>query len=191
MNVLGVDVSTSCTGFCLLSETHCKLGLIDLSKLKDGWHKVEHFRNYISKWDEKIDIIAVEEPLKSFSSGASSAQVITTLIRFNGIASYLLREHFKINPQYIMSQSARKHAGIKFDGKKNPDGTPKEKVSRKDQTFKWMAENDLKSVKWPIKRNGKPIDWAFDVTDAYVVAKAIMVQKSSTFDIKNVAFELI
>ncbi len=45
--------------------------------------------------------------------GKSSAKTLSTLTRFNGIVSWLVYEMFEMEPKFIGSTSARKHAGIK------------------------------------------------------------------------------
>ena len=113
--------------------------------------------------------VALEEPLMGFRTGMSSASTITTLMRFNGIVSYISREIFKVDPEYISSASARKLCGIKMQR------TSIAGMSGKEQVFKYMSENDLKHVKWPTKKNGEPVDWSRDATDSYVVARAASI----------------
>lgn len=181
--ILGLDVSTSVTGVCVLSpRTLLKdqgshilyLDHIDFKKCKTIWQKADlvafEFDNLLKKHPGNYQVF-LEEPLIGFRTGMSSAATITTLMRFNGIVSYISREIFKIDPEYIASSSARKSCGIKIQ-KTSVAG-----MSGKEQVFKYMSENDLKSVVWPVKKNGNPIDASRDMTDAYVIARAAMNAK--------------
>jgi hypothetical protein len=100
----------------------------------------------------------------------SSAATITTLMRFNGIVSYIGRNIFGVEPEYISAAHARKLCGIKMQR------TSVAGMSGKEQVFKYMSENDLKHVVWPKKKNGKDVDWSRDATDAYVIAYAAFLK---------------
>jgi hypothetical protein len=91
-------------------------------------------------------------------------------MRFNGIVSYISREIFKVDSEYISASHARKLCGIKMQ-RNSIDG-----MSGKEQVFKHMSENDLKHVQWPLKKSGAPVDWSRDATDSYVIARAAMVE---------------
>jgi hypothetical protein len=176
--ILGLDVSTSTTGVCILdterspdsSGSHILfLDRIEYKKQKTLWEKADFTarvfqdlrKNYIGEYT-----VALEEPLLGFRTGMSSAATITTLMRFNGIVSYISRTIFGVDPTYIASATARKSCGIKLQ-KTSIAG-----MSGKEQVFKFMSENDLKHVVWPKKKNGEPVDWSRDATDAFVIAKA-------------------
>lgn len=176
--IFGLDVSTSVTGICILSAetlpddkgSHIlHLDRIEFKKCKTFWEKADltslELRN-LSKKYPGTPRVALEEPLMGFRTGMSSAATITTLMRFNGIVSYISREIFGVDPEYISSASARKLCGIKMQK------TAKAGMSGKEQVFKYMSENDLKHVNWPEKKNGEPVDWSRDATDAYVIARA-------------------
>ena len=99
----------------------------------------------------------------------SSAQTITQLIRFNGIVSYIARNIFKQEPEYISSSHARKLCGMKLQ--KTAIAGP-----QKEQVFSHMVSNDLKHVQWPVTKTGKVVPWSRDATDAYVIARAASVE---------------
>jgi len=178
--VLGLDVSTSCTGVCVLDPSKSTLigehivflERIEYKKQKTLWEKADYTARFLEDIRKKYEgdyRFALEEPLLGFRSGMSSAATITTLMRFNGIVSYIGRNIFKIDPTYISSAHARKLCGIKVQR------TSIAGMSGKEQVFKFMSENDLKHVVWPSKKNGKPVDWSRDATDAYVIARAACV----------------
>lgn len=176
--ILGLDVSTSVTGLCVIDvrvppDDHGShivlLDRIEFKKCKTLWEKADTVAAALSEVFEKHPEsynVALEEPLMGFRTGMSSAATITTLMRFNGIVSYISREIFKVDPEYIASSSARKLCGIKMQR------TSVAGMSGKEQVFKYMSEHDLKHVEWPLKKNGEPVDWSRDATDAYVIARA-------------------
>ena len=179
MLVLGLDVSTSCTGVCIIDSTvqpdengsHIVLlDKIEFKKCVTLWDKADRVKSEllscVSKLGETPAVFALEEPLLGFSKGMSSAATITTLMRFNGIVSYIGRSLFYVDPVYISAAHARKLCGIKMQR------TAVAGMSGKEQVFKHMAENDLKHVVWDKKKSGQPIDASRDMTDAYVIARA-------------------
>ena len=181
--VLGLDVSTSVTGICIVDPrveassvgSHIiHLDRVEFKKCKTFWNKADVIANelvsLLSTYPGTYQV-ALEEPLLGFRTGMSSAATITTLMRFNGIVSYIAREVFKIDPEYIPASSARKLCGIKMQ-KTSVAG-----MSGKEQVFKYMSENDLKHVEWPKKKNGCAVDWSRDATDAYVIARAATLLK--------------
>ena len=179
MIILGLDVSTSCTGICVVdsslkideSGSHIKLLThCSLSKCKTFWEKADVIESVLSDILHRQKLVptvfALEEPLLGFQKGMSSATTITTLMRFNGIVSYIGRRIFEVDPTYISSSHARKLCGIKMQR------TSIAGMNGKEQVFKHMSENDLKHVDWPKKKNGSPVDASRDMTDAYVIARA-------------------
>lgn len=182
-SIIGLDVSTSVTGVVVLekiSSAYDPLQHVSLLhpiefKQKTLWEKVDHVRDELSKIHANfpnIDALYVEEPLKNFSSGLSSADTIVSLIRFNGIVSLVCRDLWARDPVYINASHARKLCGIRIQrstivGK-----------SAKEQTFAHIMNTDLSHVVWPTKKNGTPKDWSRDVVDAYVIARAGMIENA-------------
>lgn len=177
--IIGLDVSTSCTGVCVVDgniqpddkgSNILLLDKIEFKKCKTFWEKADVVESVLFDMlhRQKIvpTVLALEEPLLGFQKGLSSAATITTLMRFNGIVSYIGRKIFEIDPTYISSAHARKLCGIKMQR------TSIAGMSGKEQVFKYMSENDLKHVEWPKKKSGVPVDWSRDATDAYVIARA-------------------
>ena len=177
--VLGLDVSTSCTGVCVVDRdiqpddkgSHILLiDKIEFKKCKTFWEKADVVESVLLDiiHRQKItpNVFSLEEPLLGFQKGLSSAATITTLMRFNGIVSYIGRRIFELDPTYISAAHARKLCGIKMQR------TSIAGMSGKEQVFKYMSENDLRYMDWPRKKNGQPVDWSRDATDAYVIARA-------------------
>jgi len=176
MIALGLDISTSCIGICLLRENEILLlDHLDLKKYKTLWTKSDEFRIKITEILNsfgKIDVLAIEEPLLGFSKGMSSASTITILMKFNGMTSLISRDIFGLEPTYISAASARKLCGVKLQ-KTSVAG-----MSHKEQVFKHMCEHDLSHVVWPLTpKSGSIVGWSRDATDAYVIARAACLTK--------------
>ena len=177
--ILGVDVSTSITGFAIVAEEQLVYyDSIDLRKYKNVFDKtiaikekiLDLYEMYqcnnedsmrIGNSDYPIEHIYVEQPFTFFNSGGSSAKTMATLQRFNGIVSWLLFEIFEIRPEYVGATAARKHAGIKV-----PRGQKAKKV-----VLEYLLETEP-AFKIEYTRYGNPKPESYDRADAIVVAKA-------------------
>ncbi len=165
--ILGMDVSTSVIGWCLLDENgeYRDMGYIDLKKCDDLYeklHLVDVFINkvLVSMNDERLRIY-VEDPLKMFASGMSMAQTISLLQRWNGMVCAQLYMRLAIRPTMVNARSARATLGIKV-----PKG-----VNTKECVLRAVRDRGiLPESKWEFKKTGKPKDYCFDQADAYVVA---------------------
>ena len=176
--ILGLDISTSCTGCCILEESGklIDMGAIQLSKKKCVYSKAIFTRSVLAEIlkKHKIEKIYIEENLQSFRSGFSSAKTLSTLARFNGIVSFISFETFNLIPVHINVNAARKSLGIKIIRKKDGGKPTKEQVlswSKKNVDFTW-PEKILKSGP---RKGQKVIDpICFDMADAYVIGLAGM-----------------
>ncbi len=176
--ILGLDVSTSCTGWCVVNRegTLVDIGSIPLSKQKSVYKKAQEVSNILCDIMISHDIsnVYIEENLQSFRRGFSSAQTLSTLARFNGIVSLLSYQQFNIEPIHINVNAARKCLGIKIVTKKK-GGAP-----TKEQIVAWASSELGPDYTWPTKvlkngpRKGQEIldPVAFDMADAYVIARA-------------------
>lgn len=174
--LLGLDISTSCIGVTILDtgfheEDINQIVSLDHIKFKKLtlFEKSDQFRSYLEGISEenKIDHIYIEDAAKKFQSGRSSASVIATLMRFNGIASYIAWDVLKQPINYVAPSHARKLIGLKM--------MPTKKCGRthKQQTFDAIMNSDLSHITWPNKRRSTNIvDYAYDIVDSYVIAKA-------------------
>lgn len=177
--ILGIDVSTSITGFAVVGDEQLlHYSSIDLRKYKNTFkkaevlkeHIIDFFENYQLEqenslgWGESdypIEHIYIEQPFTFFNSGGSSAKTMAALQKFNGIVSWLVYELFEIEPKYITATSARKHAGIKV-----PRGQ-----KAKEVVLNFLLENE-KAFKIEYTKFGNPKPESYDRADAIVVAKA-------------------
>ena len=185
MTILALDISTSCTGYCILSsdlnsETSLiDIGFIPLSKLKSHYSKanlvLDELRIIHSKYN--ITNIAIEENLQSFRSGFSSAQTLSSLAKFNGIVAYLCEDLFETPPQFFNVNAARKSVGLKIISKK------KGGADTKIQVLDW-ASKELSDYLWPTKtlksgprKNQVVVEpGCYDMADAYVIARAAKLE---------------
>ena len=164
--ILGLDVSTSITGYTLLDGDKIILnGAWDTRKYKDFFEKVIHVKAGLEEiyrqYGEQIGAVYIEQSLQTFRSGFSSAKTLSTLSRFNGIVSWLIFDQYKIKPEYLAATSARKLCGIKV-----PRGQ-KSKVVVLEHVRKTQ-----KDFKVEMTRNGNPKPETYDRADAYVIAVA-------------------
>jgi Holliday junction resolvasome RuvABC endonuclease subunit len=169
MNVLGIDCSTSTIGITILDE-HENLILIDYIK-PQGDNLFEKMESASKQIDEKIKLIPIhkiyaEQPNIMFSRGLSSAQVIATILRFNGAILFTLSQKYNILINEAMASSMRKKIiGIgRF-----PKGT-----NTKQEIFNWVQKNSLQKINWPLmekgKNKGKFKNECFDMADSYITA---------------------
>jgi hypothetical protein len=164
---LGLDISTSITGITLLDSN----GNIVINEVVDMRSK--KYTSFFSKAravqrrlaqiknEYKIEKIYIEQSLQAFRPGLSSAQVILTLGKFNGIVSWICYETFGFEPEYIGASTARKALAIKVERGQNAKEVVLKHVLALESSFK---------VDYTPK--GNPIAGSFDRADSYVIAKA-------------------
>lgn len=118
--ILGLDVSTTCIGICLLLNDGSEYGkIIELTHInpKPAKKKVKGieeiflkkrcFEEYIKNFkDFNITKAVIEEPLLS----SNNQNTVATLLRFNGMISDCIYNIFGVVPTYISSYDARKYS---------------------------------------------------------------------------------
>ena len=170
--ILGLDISTSVIGVCVLEEKSLvKVDFINLEKSKNIFEKSEKFKSYLVELKKQFDItkIGVEENLQAFRPGLSSAKTIVALARFNGICSYISQEIFRKEPVFVNVNSARKALGVKIDRKSSKN--------TKEQILEFVSALEP-GIEWPTKvlkggpRRGSVVlqKECYDMADAYVIA---------------------
>lgn len=187
--ILGVDVSTSITGFAVVADgILVYYDSIDLRKHKNIFAKTIAIKEKIldlyemyqlnnddsssAGWGDSsfpIQHIYVEQPFTFFNSGGSSAKTMAALQRFNGIVSWLLYEVFEIEPKFIGATSARKVVGIKV-----PRG------QKAKQVVLEHLLNTEPAFKIQYTKHGNPKPESYDRADAIVIAKAGFETEQST-----------
>ena len=172
--VLGLDISTSVVGWCILDKDtneFVSAGAIDLKKIKCVFHKATNVFNELKSLERthRVDYVAIEENLQAFRPGFSSAKTLVSLARFNGMVSLYSHDIFGIVPDFINVNHARKLVGLKIDRKSS--------LSTKEQVFDFV-KGRLPGYDWPMKtmksgpRKGLVLfaDGCYDISDAYVIA---------------------
>lgn len=166
--ILGLDISTSITGFCIL-DVDGEIIRSDVWDMRNKKHfsdvfcKAAHIKNDLLsiKAQYPIEKVFIEKPFMFFGSGGSSAKTMAVLQKFNGIISWVCYETFEKVPSYFTAQQARKLNEIKI-----PKGS-----NAKKEILKWVLD------KYPdfiveYTNHGNPRPKYFDIADAIVIAKA-------------------
>lgn len=117
--ILGLDISTTTIGICLLEDDGSEYGkIIELthinpkvsSKIKgieQLFLKKKIFEEFLVKYkDFGIDNVVIEEPLLR----SNNVNTVSTLLRFNGMVSDCIYDTLGIVPQYISSYDAREYS---------------------------------------------------------------------------------
>lgn len=176
--LLGLDISTSNVGLCILSADGLLIDAraVSFSKNKTIFEKAIEVRSELEALRSlyNIEKVLIEENLQAFRPGFSSAKTIVTLARFNGIVTFLCNEVFEIEPEFMNVNSARKSVGLKIDRKAEE--------STKDQVLNFVVQK-LPGFEWPQRtiksgvRKGLviPADCCYDIADAYIIAAAGLV----------------
>tara|TARA_R110002110_G_scaffold220542_3_gene434444 strand:+ start:479 stop:1054 length:576 start_codon:yes stop_codon:yes gene_type:complete len=177
--VLGIDISTSITGFAVVGDGQLlHYSSVDLRKHKGVFAKALVIKEYIDDifenyqldqepagvWGESthpIQHIYIEQPLHMFMKGKSSAKTLSALMTFNGIVSWLVYDLFEIEPEYIAATSARKQCGIKV----------KRGEKAKEIVLKHLLEKE-EAFNIEYTRHGNPTAESYDRADAIVIATA-------------------
>ena len=172
--ILSLDISTSCTGWCVFNKNVLEdIGYIELSKHKGMYKKAGHVKSELLNLLKKYPInkVVVEENLQAFRPGLSSAKTLMTLAQFNGVVRWICYSDLDCAVESLNVNSARKSVGLKIDRKS--------KKKTKEQVLEWVASEEA-SIKWPEKilKSGpnrgqkRRLDSCYDMADAYVIGKA-------------------
>ena len=117
--LLGLDISTTTIGVCLLEDNGSEYGkILELthinpkvpSKTNDNeklFLKKKIFEEFIQKYiDLGIKEVIIEEPLLR----SNNVNTVSTLLRFNGMVSDCVYNTLNVIPKYISSYDARKYS---------------------------------------------------------------------------------
>jgi len=176
--VLGVDISTSITGFAIVTDNVLVYyDSIDLRKHKGFFAKTIAIKEKLMDIYEMyqlnnedstpgnsefpIEHIYIEQSLHMFMGGKSSAKTLSTLTRFNGVVAWLLFELFEIEPEFIGASTARKTVGIRV-----PRGEKAKQV-----VLKYLLDNEP-TFKVQYTHKGNPKPESYDRADAIIIARA-------------------
>jgi len=173
VRILGLDLSTSCVGYCILESTDrsiVELGHISLKNVEGLFNKVDDIVPKVAALlvGHNISKCFIEEPVQMFTMGMSSAHTILTLAKFNALVSYHVRNQLTdANTFFVKPTEARKTCGLVMTTKAKSGG-----MSQKEQTYSQLTSPTglLSGVSFPLTKTGKPRPENFDRADAYVVA---------------------
>jgi Holliday junction resolvasome RuvABC endonuclease subunit len=166
MLIIGLDVSSTVTGVAVVKDGKLiKNEGIDLKKLKNFFTKAEHVERYLEELAEEYqpDAIYIEEPLKAFASGLSSASTIASLTRFNGLVSWLVYKIWGKMLEYVSCQHARKLYGVVINKVNKENG--------KDAAFRTVIDKEP-DFRVNYNRLGNVAASTKDMSDAVVIARA-------------------
>ena len=163
--VLGLDISTSKIGLCIMDH---KFNLLEtkLIKLntKDSLEKrciqlERELKLYNKYW---IKDIFIESAFIAFSGGKTSAVTMIKLQRFNGMVCYMTRVLYGKEAVLIAPAKARGLVGLKV---KRGDNTKLKVIEHVESTYP-------KEFKYELTRYGNPKPGTDDRADAIVIAWA-------------------
>ena len=161
--ILGLDVSTSIIGVCILeNDKIVHTDYIDLRKIKNFFEKGQRVEEVLKdlKKNFKIEYIYIEQALMFFRRGGSTAKTMSILQRFNGIVSWICYNVYDMEPNYITPIGARSKCGIKV----------KRGQKAKEVVMKHFLDNEDFGIVYTKKGNIQK--YCYDMADAIVVARA-------------------
>lgn len=174
--VIGLDISTTCTGVCGINRAGEAIIFfpVEFEKEQNLYDKTNYLIQKIKETtkDKRIISFEIEEPLKMFANGGSSADTLHTLQKFNGMCCYAIYNEFEIIPRLHNVNSLRARLGIKIN-KKDKTKSTKQKVREivlglypnLPIITKTITRGKNKGIVVPTKSYE-------DCIDAFVVAKA-------------------
>ena len=179
--ILGLDISTSAIGACILSDEEVVfIDFLSFKNEKNIFNKASLFREFLLSIKKRfsISLVVIEENLQAFRPGLSSAKTIVTLARFNGMCSLISSEVFQFFPKFVNVNSARKILGFKKDRKSEKN--------TKEQILEFVKAREPKIV-WPTKvlKNGPRrgsvvlLNECYDMADAYIVCFSERLQEET------------
>lgn len=188
---LSLDISTTNVGIALWNDDGEMVELKHLSLKVNRDINVEErdiikcdlFESYFKKYKEYIkneyngqliDII-VEAPLPNTKVNINTTAL---LLGFNGQTRYILYKIFDVIPKKISVHDSRRIFLPEFVIQKKDKEVlsfPKGWKSDEKKYYIWEKVSELEPlVMWERKRDGKPKDICFDMSDAYCVGKSYL-----------------
>jgi hypothetical protein len=167
--VLGLDISTSISGFCVLDNDGnvFDIGAINFKKHgKDIIKKFEQVEEWINNYEhfDKITTVIIEAPLRSFAKGQSSATTLFNLHSFNVGIQYMVYKKTGKPAKTIGARTARKKLGIVM-----PKGL---KYNERKKFIFGVVSTLLENVTFERTRFGNPKQECFDMCDSWVIARS-------------------
>ena len=169
MIILGLDISSSRIGYCLINENEDLL-LVDEIKLKSSQsleERADIFKKEMecikrSLQQQEVDHVFIEQPFMAFSGGKTTAATMAKLQRFNGMCSYVVHHLFGSPAVLLQANKARGLVDLKI---KRGDNT-------KLKVIEWVSDKYPKEFIVEYTRHGNPKPGTDDKADAVVIANA-------------------
>lgn len=166
MIILGLDISSSRIGYCLINENE-ELLLVDEIKLKPSQtleKRADIFKKTmeIIKEHSEVNYVFIEQPFMAFSGGKTTAATMAKLQRFNGMCSYVVHSVFGSPATLLQANKARGLVDLKIKRGENT----------KLKVIEWVQEKYPTSFLVEYTRHGNPKPGTDDKADAIVIANA-------------------
>ncbi len=182
---LAFDISTSCIGFSIFNSDGILLDIRYIKMTTDKDVEVQNryiakanlFKEFIQEYKQyKIYKVIIEDPLVA----SNNVNTVNTLLRFNGICSYLIYQELSIIPEYLTVSEVRQlfcPEMCEFNKKtnkmvlkfKSKGIDPKEYIQQKVSNL----EPDLN---WTYTKNNTLKTENFDMSDSYALGKAYFIK---------------
>ena len=176
MITVGLDVSTSITGISVFDEEKLILTKSVNTSKKAKFPTPEscafEVRKALKELKLNPDVIVIEESLKKFARGKSSANTIIVLSQINALISFIAEDLYGIKPIKLSASKARKTLGISI---------PKKSSSKeKKQIILDHIDNIFgDSFNYEMTHFGNPKAESFDRADAVVIALGYLNNKKN------------
>ena len=166
MIILGLDISSSRIGYCLINENE-ELLLVDEIKLKPSQsleERADIFKQAMEIINEhsEVDHVFIEQPFMAFSGGKTTAATMAKLQRFNGMCSYVVHSLFGSPATLIQANKARGLVDLKIKRGENT----------KLKVIEWVQEKYPTEFLVEYTKHGNPKPGTDDKADAVVIANA-------------------
>lgn len=185
MYYIGIDVSTSCTGLCILNDER---EIIDSTYIRldnkgtmvqKGMHLKDVLIDRLAQVgitsdleDGKDYVVYIEEPAMLFGRGRSRARTIAVLNMFNGMVQFMVKDALGAEPKLIMPNSARAKVGFKTISEKKCGKSVKEQLREQFEEATGIKFPNKKLKSGPRKGMMVFNELYYDVIDAWVVAES-------------------
>jgi len=184
--ILGLDVSTKCTGFALfeidnknlLELTHISPKVKTENKMEELLLKAEVFKEKLQNYvGLGITTVVIEEPLLN----SNNVYTVGTLMRYNTLICQKVYETLGIVPEFISTYNSRKFA-FPHLVKQNDKGKfvlfggfPKD-IDKKLIIWELVAKREPQ-IGWLYTKNNTLKKENFDMSDSYACALGYMKMK--------------
>lgn len=190
--IVGFDISTTCIGISIFNEDgsleHIEHILLKTDKnvLPENRYipKSQMFQTYLQNLKNKYTItkVLVEEPLPS----SNNSNTVNTLLKFNGICSWLLHQELNLVPIFLSIREIRKKVTPEFLRTEYKKGVEKEihfipkDINKKEYIFNKVRKK-YPNLEWFYNRNNKLKKENFDMTDAVAICWAYFIMEDSKY----------